>query len=82
MSGIPHFWAELILDHVYFITLADNLRRFPLIVALTKRFFPSTVAVQNKNSDYSRKQVSRWVLNVVIPGAIEKGMPTPPKEIS
>lgn len=72
-SGKPHFWAELILDHLYFITLADNLRRFPLVVTLTKWFFPSTIAAQSKNSEYSRKQVSRWVGN---------GMITPRKDIS
>ena len=66
-SGKPHFWAELILDHIYLVMLVDNLSRFPLVVALTKWFFPSSVAAQNKNSEYSRKQVSRWVGNVVIP---------------
>ncbi|KAL8737125.1 MAG: hypothetical protein Q9181_001996 [Wetmoreana brouardii] len=56
-NGKPHFWAELILEHLYFITLANNLRRLPLLRKLAKIFFPSTMAVQNKNSQYSRKQV-------------------------
>lgn len=59
--GKPHFWAELILEHLYFITLADNLRRLPLLRKLAKIFFPSTLAVQNKNSQYSRTQVERYV---------------------
>ncbi|OCL11142.1 putative cytochrome P450 [Glonium stellatum] len=58
-TGKPHFWSELILDHLYFITLADNLRRFPLVRTFAKLLFPSTVAVRNQNSVYSRDQVSK-----------------------
>ena len=57
--GKPHFWSELILDHLFFVTVADNLRRFPLVTMLFKTLFPSTVATRNKNSTYSRAQVSR-----------------------
>ncbi|KAM7203151.1 putative cytochrome P450 [Naviculisporaceae sp. PSN 640] len=55
----PHFWSELILDHLYFITLADNLHRFPIIPALARILFPSTLVVRNKNSQYSREQVAK-----------------------
>ncbi|PKY00096.1 cytochrome P450 [Aspergillus campestris IBT 28561] len=58
-TGKPHFWSELITSHLYFITLVDNLRRFPMVVALTKLLFPSTLAVRNQNSEYSRKQVAK-----------------------
>jgi hypothetical protein len=52
----------MVVDHLYFITLIDNLRRFPLLVALTKLFFPSHLAVRNRNSEYSRDQVEKCVL--------------------
>lgn len=55
--GTPHSWSELIVEHLYFITLADNLRRLPLVVTLWRLIFPSTLAHQNQNSRYSRKKV-------------------------
>ncbi|KAL9123062.1 MAG: hypothetical protein Q9187_000389 [Circinaria calcarea] len=58
-NGKPHFWQELILSHLFYITVADNLRRFPLISSITKALFPSTVAVRNQNSMYSREKVAR-----------------------
>ncbi|EMF14032.1 cytochrome P450 [Sphaerulina musiva SO2202] len=56
-AGTPHSWSELIVEHLYFITLADNLRRLPLVVTLWRLLFPSTLAHQNQNSRYSRKKV-------------------------
>lgn len=61
MKGEPHFWAEIILNHMYIITLIDNLRRLPLVVTLTKLLFPSTFALRNRNSEYSRQKVSEYV---------------------
>ncbi|GME44582.1 putative cytochrome P450 [Neofusicoccum parvum] len=58
-NGKPHFWSELILDHLYFITLADNLHRFPIVPTLARILFPSTMVVKNKNSQYSRDLVAR-----------------------
>ncbi|KAJ5870143.1 cytochrome P450 [Penicillium solitum] len=58
-SGEPHFWSELVLDHLYFITLIDNLRRIPLLVRITRLLFPSNLAVRNRNSEYSRGQVAK-----------------------
>ncbi|KAL5041775.1 hypothetical protein BDW71DRAFT_217421 [Aspergillus fruticulosus] len=58
-TGKPHFWSELIVSHLYLITLVDNLRRLPMVVALTKLCFPSILAVRNKNSEYSRRQVEK-----------------------
>ncbi|KAL2011467.1 hypothetical protein VTN00DRAFT_4185 [Thermoascus crustaceus] len=55
----PHFWSELIEHHAYFLALAGNLRRFPLIPTLTKLLFASTLAARNKHSEYSRQQVSK-----------------------
>lgn len=67
--GKPHFWSELILDHLFFITVLDNLRRYPFFVTLGKIFLPfATVSVRNKHSGYTRQQVDRFVysqLNIV-----------------
>ncbi|KAK2616579.1 hypothetical protein QQS21_000402 [Conoideocrella luteorostrata] len=57
-TGKPHFWSEIIVSHLYFITLIDNLRRLPFVASLAKLLFPSTLAVQNKNSRYARQKVS------------------------
>ncbi|KAK3946263.1 putative cytochrome P450 [Diplogelasinospora grovesii] len=58
-NGKPHFWSELVLDHLYFITLADNLHRFPIIPYIVRTLFPSTLVVQNRNSKYSREIVAK-----------------------
>jgi hypothetical protein len=49
----------LILEHLFFITVADNLRRFPLVPTLARLLFPSSVATQNKHTGYTRDQVAR-----------------------
>ncbi|KAK1638560.1 cytochrome P450, partial [Colletotrichum phormii] len=56
-AGKPHNWSEIIVSHLYFITLVDNLRRLPFVARLIRVLFPSTLAVQNQNSQYSRKKV-------------------------
>ncbi|CAG8952979.1 hypothetical protein HYFRA_00003168 [Hymenoscyphus fraxineus] len=58
-NGKPHFWSDLIEEHLYLITLIDNLSRLPLLATMTKIFFPSTLVVQNQNSAFSRKQVEK-----------------------
>ncbi|KAF2492614.1 putative cytochrome P450, partial [Lophium mytilinum] len=59
-SGKPHFWSELIVKHLFFITVMDNMRRYPFLVALGKRIWPwATVAVMKKHSEYTRAQVAR-----------------------
>ena len=56
----PHFWPALILEHLFFITLVDNLRRYPLLVTLGKFILPRwTVAVRNKHSGFSKQQVEK-----------------------
>ncbi|PGG97499.1 hypothetical protein AJ79_09169 [Helicocarpus griseus UAMH5409] len=63
-QGKPHFWSELIVKHLFFITVLDNLRRYPLFVTLGKMFLPfATVSVRNKHSGYSRKQVEHRLSN-------------------
>ncbi|KAK2030383.1 cytochrome P450 [Colletotrichum zoysiae] len=58
-AGEPHSWSEIIVSHLYFITLIDNLRRLPFVARLARLLFPSTLAVQNQNSQYSRKKVEQ-----------------------
>ncbi|KAK2753895.1 hypothetical protein FQN54_007254 [Arachnomyces sp. PD_36] len=63
-QGEPHFWSELILEHLFFITVLDNLRRYPFFVTLGKIFLPfATVSVRNKHSGFSRKQVDHRISN-------------------
>jgi Cytochrome P450 len=57
--GKPHFWSELILEHLFFITVADNLRRFPLVPTLARLVFPSSVAIRNKHTGFTRDRVAR-----------------------
>lgn len=55
-----HEWIDLILDHLFEITLVDNLRRFPIMATLGRLLLPSlTVAVRSKHSNYARKKVKR-----------------------
>ncbi|KAK1517728.1 BCL4p [Colletotrichum costaricense] len=56
-AGKPHSWSEIIVSHLYFITLVDNLRRLPFVATVARVLLPSTLAVQNQNSQYSRKKV-------------------------
>ncbi|KAF2677436.1 cytochrome P450 [Lentithecium fluviatile CBS 122367] len=56
----PHFWSELIVSHLYFITVLDNLRRYPLFVTIGKLLLPfATTAVRDKHSGYTREKVNR-----------------------
>ncbi|KAE8143178.1 cytochrome P450 [Aspergillus pseudotamarii] len=58
-DGKPHFWSDLVEDHLYLITLIDNLSRLPFVATIAKIVFPSTLVVQNQNSQYSRAQVEK-----------------------
>ncbi|KAB8269484.1 cytochrome P450 [Aspergillus minisclerotigenes] len=54
-----HFWCDMIEEHLYFITILDNLRRYPLIAAIGKTILPHlTVGVRNKHTNYSRRKVA------------------------
>ena len=57
-NGEPHYWQEMILDHLYFITVADNLRRLPFIVTIARNLAPFMTAVQNKHSQFTRDKVT------------------------
>ncbi|KAK4210842.1 cytochrome protein [Rhypophila decipiens] len=58
-DGKPHFWQELILDHLFFITVADNLRRFPLVPTIARLVFPYISAVSKTHTNYTRAKVER-----------------------
>ena len=59
-DGRPHFWQQMIAKHLYFITVVDNLRRYPLMRWLGGKLLPwLTVEIQNKHSGFSRAKISR-----------------------
>jgi hypothetical protein len=59
-SGKPHFWTELLVNHLFFITLMDNMRRYPLLVSLGNLILPwATISVRNKHSGYTRAKVQQ-----------------------
>ncbi|KAI3333250.1 cytochrome P450 [Ustulina deusta] len=55
----PHFWSEIIEEHVYLVTVADNLSRLGALATMLKWLIPSRMVVQNQNSRYSRNQVEK-----------------------
>ena len=57
-NGEPHYWQEMILDYLYFITVADNLRSLPFIVTTAKSLAPFMTAVQNKHLRFTRDKVT------------------------
>ncbi|KAI9837894.1 MAG: Cytochrome P450 monooxygenase orf9 [Sclerophora amabilis] len=59
-NGQSHFWSDMIIEHLFFITVLDNLRRYPWIAAIGKTILPHlTVGVRNKHTGYSRDKVAR-----------------------
>ncbi|RYO91163.1 hypothetical protein DL766_000129 [Monosporascus sp. MC13-8B] len=58
-SGHTHFWSDLVVEHLYFITLADNLHRLPILPTLARILFLKLLVVRNKNSQYARAQVAK-----------------------
>ncbi|KEQ98176.1 hypothetical protein AUEXF2481DRAFT_72492 [Aureobasidium subglaciale EXF-2481] len=58
-SGKPHFWSELIEEHLFFITIVDNLRRYPLFVTLGRWIMPLTASLRDKHTGLSREKVAK-----------------------
>ncbi|KAL9072095.1 MAG: hypothetical protein Q9157_005221 [Trypethelium eluteriae] len=55
-----HEWIDLILSHLFEITLVDNLRRFVVLATLGKWLLPSlTVSVRDKHSHEARRKIKR-----------------------
>ncbi|EMR90855.1 putative benzoate 4-monooxygenase cytochrome p450 protein [Botrytis cinerea BcDW1] len=57
--SIPHFWADVVLEHLYIITLLDNLRRIGWLAKLAGLLIPASLVTKNQNSNYSRQQVEK-----------------------
>jgi hypothetical protein len=57
--GTPHFWADIVLEHLYVITLFDNLRRIGWLAKLAGLLIPASLLTRNQNSNYSRQQVEK-----------------------
>ncbi|KAF2219243.1 cytochrome P450 [Elsinoe ampelina] len=55
----PHFWFEMLTKYVFFITLVDNLRRWPAVLAVGRLIAPLTAGIQEKNHSYSRDLIRR-----------------------
>jgi hypothetical protein len=50
----------MIVQHLFYITVLDNLRRIPLCAALGKILLPRmTVEVRDRHAKYSREKVAR-----------------------
>ncbi|KAB8075103.1 cytochrome P450 [Aspergillus leporis] len=58
-AGKPHYWGDNILNHIYLITVIDNLRRFWVLAKLGKLLIPSRFLLQSVNSRYARAQVEK-----------------------
>ena len=55
----PHFWFEMLTKYLFFVTLIDNLRRFPIVMTIGKLIAPFASGIQAKNATYTRELVNR-----------------------
>ncbi|KAL8708612.1 MAG: hypothetical protein Q9220_006548 [cf. Caloplaca sp. 1 TL-2023] len=75
-NGKPHFWPELILEHLFFITVVDNLRRYPLFVTLGNRLshktdrkdFLSNIIDKVEAGEVSHEELTAHTSTLVIAG--------------
>jgi hypothetical protein len=52
----------MITSHLFFITLIDNLRRYPIFYYIGAFLLPKlTFSVRNQHSQFSRDKVDRFV---------------------
>ncbi|CAI7653290.1 unnamed protein product [Penicillium pancosmium] len=59
--GKPHFWSSLVEDHLYFITVADNFRHFPVVALMAKLLSPIMDGIRKKHTGYTRDKVARRI---------------------
>lgn len=57
--GKPHFWSSLVENHLYFITVADNFRHFPVVALVAKLLSPILDGIRKKHTGYTRDKVAR-----------------------
>ncbi|KAH8807828.1 benzoate 4-monooxygenase cytochrome P450 [Xylogone sp. PMI_703] len=63
-NGKSHHWSDMITSHLFFITVLDNLRRYPIIKMIGVFLLPKlTISVRNKHSQFSRDKVARRLAN-------------------
>ncbi|KAL3300186.1 Cytochrome P450 [Colletotrichum asianum] len=43
-----HFWSDMIVEHLFFVTVLDNLRRYPILDALGRRLLPRLTAASKR----------------------------------
>lgn len=56
----PHFWSQLVVKHLFYVTLLDNLQRYPIVKTVGQALLPwFTVSVRNKHIGYTRRQVQK-----------------------
>ncbi|EAW12425.1 cytochrome P450 [Aspergillus clavatus NRRL 1] len=60
-DGKPHFWSSLVKDHLYFITVADNLRHFPVVALIAKLLSPFLNGIRKKHTGYTRDKAARRI---------------------
>ncbi|KAK1638007.1 putative cytochrome P450 [Colletotrichum phormii] len=58
-NGRPHFWSEMVENHLYFITVADNMRHYPLLVLLSSLFAPFIKSISKKHTQLTRDKVNK-----------------------
>ncbi|KAF4914570.1 Cytochrome P450 monooxygenase BOT4 [Colletotrichum viniferum] len=54
---ILNSWADTALEHLYIVTLIDNLRRIGWVSELARLLTPTWIVTNNQHSNYSRQQV-------------------------
>ncbi|KAF4826986.1 Cytochrome P450 monooxygenase BOT4 [Colletotrichum tropicale] len=54
---ILNSWADTALEHLYIVTLIDNLRRIGWVSKLARLLIPTWIVTNNQHSNYSRQQV-------------------------
>ena len=63
-SGRPHFWQQMLVKHLFAITLVDNLRRYPLIKWLGLLVLPGlTRHLRERHRALSVSKVARYAVN-------------------
>lgn len=62
-QGKPHFWSDMIVSHLFFITVLDNVGRYPIAAFIGRHLLPRlTVSVRGRHSRYSRDMIARQVI--------------------
>ncbi|KAE8396119.1 hypothetical protein BDV23DRAFT_178178 [Aspergillus alliaceus] len=51
----------MVEDHLYFITVADNLRHFPVVTLIAKLLSPFLNGIRRKHTGYTRDKVARRI---------------------